>query len=246
MAKAAHSPQKIADLLTPKESQVLIRSLRAKLVSGMEGYDGLVGSLVNFPVFLDVPKDWEQRLTELPAQELPARHETYLGLSKDFLDEVVQTLTAEMKAWEGKFTDFDRLQCSILEMRTKGVDIWVFDDWGSIDSDDEMVGEALIPYEIAEDFDLQEVEIQFYVRSFSGQVTEATQIIVDKLESYGLNPQWDEDATEPVRGPISVRMMWQPHSILKEGWDELYETPEEYLASLAAPANQKLSDGDVD
>ena len=241
MPKPTRSPQKIADLLTPKESQVLIRSLRAALVSGAESYDGLVGSLVNFPVFLAVPKDWKQRLAELPTH-----HENYLDLSKDFLDEVVQTLTAEIEAWAGKVTDFDRLQCSILEMRTKGVDIWVFDDWGSIDSDDEKVGEALIPYEIAEDFDLQEVEIQFYVRSFSGQVTEATQIIVDKLESYGLNPQWDEDATGPVRGPISVRMMWQPHSILKEGWDELYETPEEYLASLALPANRKPSDGDVD
>lgn len=241
MPKPTRSPQKIADLLTPKESQVLIRSLRAALVSGAESYDGLVGSLVNFPVFLAVPKDWKQRLAELPTH-----HENYLDLSKDFLDEVVQTLTAEIEAWAGKVTDFDRLQCSILEMRTKGVDIWVFDDWGSIDSDDEKVGEALIPYEIAEDFDLQEVEIQFYVRSFSGQVTEATQIIVDKLESYGLNPQWDEDVTGPVRGPISVRMMWQPHSILKEGWDELYETPEEYLASLALPANQKPSDGDVD
>ena len=241
MPKPTRSPQKIADLLTPKESQVLIRSLRAALVSGAESYDGLVGSLVNFPVFLAVPKDWKQRLAELPTHQ-----DNYLDLSKDFLDEVVQTLTAEMEAWAGKVTDFDRLQCSILEMRTKGVDIWVFDDWGSIDSDDEKVGEALIPYEIAEDFDLQEVEIQFYVRSFSGQVTEATQIIVDKLESYGLNPQWDEDATGPVRGPISVRMMWQPHSILKEGWDELYETPEEYLASLALPANQKPSDGDVD
>lgn len=241
MPKPTRSPQKIADLLTPKESQVLIRSLRAALVSGAESYDGLVGSLVNFPVFLAVPKDWKQRLAELPTH-----HENYLDLSKDFLDEVVQTLTAEMEAWAGKVTDFDRLQCSILEMRTKGVDIWVFDDWGSIDSDDEKVGEALIPYEIAEDFDLQEVEIQFYVRSFSGQVTEATQIIVDKLESYGLNPQWDEDVTGPVRGPISVRMMWQPHSILKEGWDELYDTPEEYLASLALPANRKPSDGDVD
>ena len=241
MPKPTRSPQKIADLLTPKESQVLIRSLRAALVSGAESYDGLVGSLVNFPVFLAVPKDWKQRLAELPTHQ-----DNYLDLSKDFLDEVVQTLTAEIEAWAGKVTDFDRLQCSILEMRTKGVDIWVFDDWGSIDSDDEKVGEALIPFEIAEEFDLQEVEIQFYVRSFSGQVTEATQIIVDKLESYGLNPQWDEDATGPVRGPISVRMMWQPHSILKEGWDELYETPEEYLASLALPANQKPSDGDVD
>lgn len=241
MPKPTRSPQKIADLLTPKESQVLIRSLRAALVSGAESYDGLVGSLVNFPVFLAVPKDWKQRLAELPTHQ-----DNYLDLSKDFLDEVVQTLTAEIEAWAGKVTDFDRLQCSILEMRTKGVDIWVFDDWGSIDSDDEKVGEALIPFEIAEEFDLQEVEIQFYVRSFSGQVTEATQIIVDKLESYGLNPQWDEDVTGPVRGPISVRMMWQPHSILKEGWDELYETPEEYLASLALPANQKPSDGDVD
>ena len=241
MPKPTRSPQKIADLLTPKESQVLIRSLRAALVSGAESYDGLVGSLVNFPVFLAVPKDWKQRLAELPTHQ-----DNYLDLSKDFLDEVVQTLTAEIEAWAGKVTDFDRLQCSILEMRTKGVDIWVFDDWGSIDSDDEKVGEALIPFEIAEEFDLQEVEIQFYVRSFSGQVTAATQIIVDKLESYGLNPQWDEDATGPVRGPISVRMMWQPHSILKEGWDELYETPEEYLASLALPANQKPSDGDVD
>ena len=241
MPKPTRSPQKIADLLTPKESQVLIRSLRAALVSGAESYDGLVGSLVNFPVFLAVPKDWKQRLAELPTHQ-----DNYLDLSKDFLDEVVQTLTAEIEAWAGKVTDFDRLQCSILEMRTKGVDIWVFDDWGSIDSDDEKVGEALIPFEIAEEFDLQEVEIQFYVRSFSGQVTAATQIIVDKLESYGLNPQWDEDVTGPVRGPISVRMMWQPHSILKEGWDELYETPEEYLASLALPANQKPSDGDVD
>lgn len=241
MPKPTRSPQKIADLLTPKESQVLIRSLRAALVSGAESYDGLVGSLVNFPVFLAVPKDWKQRLAELPTHQ-----DNYLDLSKDFLDEVVQTLTAEMEAWAGKVTDFDRLQCSILEMRTEGVGIWVFDDWGSIDSNDEEIGEALIPYEIAEDFDLQEVEIQFYVRSFSGQVTEATQIIVDKLESYGLNPQWDEDVTGPVRGPISVRMMWQPHSILKEGWDELYETPEEYLASLALPANRKPSDGDVD
>lgn len=241
MPKPTRSPQKIADLLTPKESQVLIRSLRAALVSGAESYDGLVGTLVNFPVFLDVPKDWEQRLAELPTH-----HENYLDLSKDFLDEVALTLTAEMEAWAGKVTDFDRLQCSILEMRAEGLGIWVFDDWGSVDSDDEEIGEALIPYEIAEDFDLQEVEIQFYVRSFSGQVTEARQIIVDKLASYGFNPEWDEGATGPVQGPISVRMMWQPHSILEEGWDELYETPEEYLASLDSPANQKPSDGDVD
>ena len=136
MPKPTRSPQKIADLLTPKESQVLIRSLRAALVSGAESYDGLVGTLVDFPVFLDVPRDWKQRLAELPTH-----HENYLDLSKDFLD---------------------------------------------------------------------------------------------------------EGATEPVQGPNSVRMMWQPHSILKEGWDELYETPEEYLASLDSPANQKSSDGDVD
>ena len=241
MSKDHHSPQTIRELLSANEARNLTRSVRAALLSGTEDYTQIGHVLLNFPGRLHVPDDWEQRLEELPVSKdgTPEdEKQSRLDLVGDFLDEITQSLADEMEAWAGMVTDFDRLYCSILDMRAEGVDIWVFDDWGSVDSEDEEVGVAVIPFDIADDLDLREVVIDFYVRSEAGRVAEAVQIIVETLESYGLNPEWDEDATGPVRGPISVRMVWQPHSILKEGWDDLYDTAEEYKASLAVPLSE--------
>lgn len=241
MTNNQRSPQRIADLLSVEEAQKLNLWLRNELISGASSLAQLANDLVTPQVELYVPDDWEQRLKQLPVREEGVHGKektTLLDFANDYLADIAQQLNAEMEAWASATTDFDRLYCSILEMRAKGVEVLVFDDWGSSESDGDELGEALIPFEMADGIDFQEVSIDFYVRSMTEQVTEAVQVIIDSLKCHGLHPVWDSTAKRLTTGPISVRMVWQPHSILEEGWDDLFETPEEYLASLAVPPSE--------
>ena len=241
MTNNQHSPQRIADLLSVEEAQKLNLWLRNELISGTSSLARLANDLVNPQVELYFPDDWEQRLKQLPVREegVHGKEKTTLyDFANEYLADIAQQLNAEMEAWALATTDFDRLYCSILEMRAKRVEVLVFDDWGSSESDGDELGEALIPFEIADGIDFQEVSIDFYVRSMTEQVEEAAQVIIDSLKCNGLHPVWDSTAKGLTTGPVSVRMVWQPHSILEEGWDDLFETPEEYLASLAVPPSE--------
>lgn len=241
MTNNQHSPQRIADLLSVEEAQKLNLWLRNELISGTSSLARLANDLVNPQVELYFPDDWEQRLKQLPVREegVHGKEKTTLyDFANEYLADIAQQLNAEMEAWALATTDFDRLYCSILEMRAKRVEVLVFDDWGSSESDGDELGEALIPFEMADGIDFQEVSIDFYVRSMTEQVEEAAQVIIDSLKCNGLHPVWDSTAKGLTTGPISVRMVWQPHSILEEGWDDLFETPEEYLASLAVPPSE--------
>lgn len=241
MTNNQRSPQRIADLLSVEEAQKLNLWLRNELISGASSLAQLANDLVTPQVELYVPDDWEQRLKQLPVREegVHGKEKTTLyDFANEYLADIAQQLNAEMEAWALATTDFDRLYCSILEMRAKRVEVLVFDDWGSSESDGDELGEALIPFEMADGIDFQEVSIDFYVRSMTEQVEEAAQVIIDSLKCNGLHPVWDSTAKGLTTGPISVRMVWQPHSILEEGWDDLFETPEEYLASLAVPPSE--------
>ena len=241
MTNNQRSPQRIADLLSVEEAQKLNLWLRNELISGTSSLAQLANDLVTPQVELYVPDDWEQQLKQLPVREegVHGKEKTTLyDFANEYLADIAQQLNAEMEAWASATTDFDRLYCSILEMRAKGVEVLVFDDWGSSESDGDELGEALIPFEMADGIDFQEVSIDFYVRSMTEQVAEAAQVIIDSLKCNGLHPVWDSTVKGLTTGPISVRMVWQPHSILEEGWDDLFETPEEYLASLAVPPSE--------